>query len=169
MKKSSFLAMLMILALSVSLPAQSRVNPGHSASKWHSIVIQTSGTCQRSKEIIESGLSKEEGVKSVNYDLASAKVKVVYNNVKTNPAKLRKAINQLGFDADNQRVGKTSCSSCAHACGHAPAAQCGEQHPQPRNASSAHPSGQPQARKAVPAKPEGKPVSVRPSQAQGKK
>ena len=87
-----------------------------SPSKWHSVVIQTSGTCAACKQKIEAALTAEEGVKSVNYDLASGKVKVVFNSRKTSSAHLRNVINKAGFDADNQKVasGKHGCGSTQH-------------------------------------------------------
>lgn len=92
-------------------------------SKWHSVVIQTSGTCAHCKQKIETALNAEEGVKSVNYDLASGKVKVVFNSRKTSSKQLRDAINKAGFDADNQKVNASSGN--AQGCGSHGNSGCG--------------------------------------------
>jgi len=82
------------------------------ASNTQVVSIQTNGTCQSCKEKIEQGLAFEKGVKDVNYDLATAIVKVTYNAEKTDVEKLRKAINKLGFTADNQKPEKGKSSEC---------------------------------------------------------
>ncbi|MDR0367859.1 MAG: heavy-metal-associated domain-containing protein, partial [Bacteroidales bacterium] len=66
-------------------------------TKWSEVVIQTNGTCQACKNKIESNIAYEKGVKTVSYDLATAKVKIVYNAEKTSPDNLCKAINKLGY------------------------------------------------------------------------
>jgi copper chaperone CopZ len=67
------------------------------------VEIQTSGKCQGCKNKIERGLTDEKGVKTVEYDLATAIVKVTYNVEETNVETLRLAINKLGFVADGQK------------------------------------------------------------------
>ena len=83
------------------------------ASSTQTVSIQTNGTCQSCKNKIEQGLAYEKGVKDVEYDLATAIVKVTYNAGKTSVEKLRLAINKLGFTADGQKPEngqKTGCS-----------------------------------------------------------
>jgi copper chaperone CopZ len=84
------------------------------ASSTKVVSIQTNGTCQPCKEKIEQGLAFEKGVKDVEYDLASAIVKVTYNAEKTSVEKLRKAINKLGYSADGQEPEKGKKAACGH-------------------------------------------------------
>ena len=84
------------------------------ASSTQVVSIQTNGTCQSCKEKIEQGLAFEKGVKDVNYDLATAIVKVTYNAGKTNVEKLRLAINKLGFTADGQKPETEKKAECNH-------------------------------------------------------
>ena len=52
------------------------------------VVFQTNGTCNSCKNKIEYALAYEKGVKTVNYDLATSKVSVTYNEKKTTPQKI---------------------------------------------------------------------------------
>lgn len=107
----------MLLIFSICFCAwnvSAQTNPSKGTSKWHSVLIQTSGTCAHCKQKIESALKAENGVKSVNYDLVSGKVKVVFNSRKVSSKQLRDAINRAGFDADNQKV-----NSAQRGCGSA--------------------------------------------------
>lgn len=115
---------LILLVFSICFCAWStsaQTSPAKRQSKWHSVLIQTSGTCAHCKQKIEAALLTENGVKSVNYDLASGKVKVIFNSHKTSSAKLRDAINKAGFDADNQKV-TAEKSACGN---HVNQASCG--------------------------------------------
>jgi len=84
------------------------------ASSIKVVSIQTNGTCLPCKEKIEQGLAFEKGVKDVEYDLATAIVKVTYNEKKTDVEKLRKAINKLGYTADGQKPENEKKSDCNH-------------------------------------------------------
>jgi hypothetical protein len=50
----------------------------------------------------------------VEYDLATAIVKVTYNEKRTDLEKLRKAINKLGYSADSQEPEKGKKAECGH-------------------------------------------------------
>ena len=84
------------------------------ASKYQVVSIQTNGTCLPCKEKIEQGLAFEKGVKDVEYNLATAIVKVTYNTGKTDVEKLRKVINKLGYTADGQEPEKGKEAKCGH-------------------------------------------------------
>lgn len=65
------------------------------------IIIQTTAQCGECKEIIEKALMAEKGVKFAELDVKSKQAKVVYNEKKTTPEQLRKAISMVGYDADD--------------------------------------------------------------------
>jgi copper chaperone CopZ len=69
--------------------------------KEKKIEIQTSAVCGMCKERIESNMAYEKGVKSVELDKKTKIVTITYRTDKTNPEKLRKAISELGYDADD--------------------------------------------------------------------
>lgn len=64
------------------------------------LVIQTTAQCGECKEIIEKALMAEKGVKFAELDIATKKVKVVYNNKKITADQLRKTVSLVGYDAD---------------------------------------------------------------------
>lgn len=69
--------------------------------KWSEIDIKVSSQCGECKEILEDGLRFEKGVKRAELTLRTHTLHIVYNPEKTNPETLRKAINNLGYDADS--------------------------------------------------------------------
>jgi len=87
--------------------------------KWQKVIIQTNGTCQACKDKIENGLAYEKGVKDVDYELATAKVKITYDAEKTSVQRLKDAIVKLGFKVDVEPISETkSCAkTCSKPCG----------------------------------------------------
>ena len=66
-----------------------------------SIDIQTSAQCEMCKETIEKALAYEKGVISSELDMETKKVRVKYKLEKTSPEKIRKALSEIGYDADD--------------------------------------------------------------------
>ena len=64
------------------------------------ISIKTTARCGECKENIEKALMREKGVRFADVDVKTAEASVVYNSKKTTPEKLRKAISDVGYDAD---------------------------------------------------------------------
>jgi periplasmic mercuric ion binding protein len=67
------------------------------------VKIETSAQCPMCKESIEKMLTFERGVRLALLDMETKKVTVRYNSRRTDPDKLRKAINKLGYDADYKK------------------------------------------------------------------
>ncbi len=63
--------------------------------------VKTSAVCGMCKETIEEALAFEKGVKKSNLDGKSQIVTVTYNSKKTTPEKIRLAISNAGYDADD--------------------------------------------------------------------
>lgn len=76
------------------------ISIGSVLAQTKEIIIQTTAQCGECKEIIEKALMAEKGVKMAELDIKSKQAKVVYNEKKTNPEQLRKAIAKVGYDAD---------------------------------------------------------------------
>ena len=70
--------------------------------KTQTVKIRTSAICEMCKERIEKKLAFTKGVSDVNLDVESKDkvVTVIFNPKKTNVVKLKKAIAQVGYDAD---------------------------------------------------------------------
>ena len=103
MNKLKVICITIAMFTAVSLNAQK-------TEKWSNVTIQTNGTCQACKDKIEKNLAFEKGVKDVNYDLATAKVKVTYDPKKTTDDNLRAAIVKLGYTADAPTNQPKSCN-----------------------------------------------------------
>ena len=70
--------------------------------KTQTVKIKTSAICEMCKERIEKKLAFTKGVSDVNLDVESKDkvVTVIFNPKKTNVVKLKKAIAEVGYDAD---------------------------------------------------------------------
>jgi periplasmic mercuric ion binding protein len=73
-------------------------------SKFTELKIKTSAVCETCKETIEKALAFEKGVKKSTLDVASKIVTVTYNPEKTTPEKIREAIANAGYDADDVKA-----------------------------------------------------------------
>lgn len=65
------------------------------------IKIKTSAICGMCKDNIENALAFEKGVKKSVLDVDTKIVTVTYNPEKTSPEKIRLAIANAGYDADD--------------------------------------------------------------------
>ena len=63
--------------------------------------VKTSAVCGMCKETIEEALAFEKGVKKSSLDVKSQIVNITYNSKKTTPEKIRLAISNSGYDADD--------------------------------------------------------------------
>ena len=70
--------------------------------KTQTVKIKTSAICEMCKERIEKKLAFTKGVSDVNLDVESKDkvVTIIFNPKKTNVVKLKKAIAEVGYDAD---------------------------------------------------------------------
>ena len=111
MKTRKLLCILACLLFVTAMQAQT-------GGKFQQVTFQTNGTCQSCKNKIENNIAYEKGVKDVNFDLATSKVRITYNGKKTDPQKLQKAIRALGFTAEPDTPGcrKNCGSSCGSGC-----------------------------------------------------
>ncbi len=100
LKNITLLTLVLALFSFVNLKAQNPASP----SKTATVVIKTSGECDMCKEKIESTLGKMSGVKKVTLDVATKDVTVEYITKKTSPDKLRKALAEIGYDADDVKA-----------------------------------------------------------------
>ena len=70
------------------------------------VKVKTSATCDMCKETIEKYVAFEKGVKKITVDVDTKIATVVYNPQKTSPEKIRTAISNAGYDADDVKKGK---------------------------------------------------------------
>ena len=76
---------------------------GNAASKKvqkEEVVFVTSMDCHKCAEKVRENIAFEKGVLDLEVKLEDKTVRVVYNSAKTDPGKLAKAINKLGYTAE---------------------------------------------------------------------
>ncbi|MBE0647429.1 MAG: efflux RND transporter periplasmic adaptor subunit [Bacteroidales bacterium] len=94
-------------------PSMMSVEP---ASAIEKVEIASTVVCDMCRETIEKGLVKEKGVKGVNVDLDTKVVSVSFDPAKTNSKKIRKAISQLGYGADDVLADKVVYENLPACC-----------------------------------------------------
>lgn len=90
----------MIALIAIILISQSSVM-AEKKKEVKEIKILTTAVCGMCKDRLEHNMKFEKGVTSVDLDLPSQIITIKYRTNKTNPDKLRKAISDIGYDADN--------------------------------------------------------------------
>lgn len=85
-------------------------------SKTEEVQIKTSSVCKMCKNTIEKALSFEKGIKNSNLDVPSQVVTVSYNPKKTDINKIKKAINEAGYDADESPANSKAYNKLEDCC-----------------------------------------------------
>lgn len=67
------------------------------------VVLTTSAQCDMCKAKIEGKLAESKGIRMVALDIRSKKLTVKYNPEKTTVDEIKRAINGLGYDADDSK------------------------------------------------------------------
>jgi copper chaperone CopZ len=80
------------------------------------VKIQTSAVCDMCKETIEKQLAFTKGVTAAELDLKTAIVTVSYKTNKTTVDDIRKAINEVGYDADDSKATKEAYDKLHECC-----------------------------------------------------
>jgi len=80
------------------------------------VKIKTSAICEMCKERIEKQLAFTKGVAESNLDLKDKVVTITFNPKKTDIAKLKKAINDAGYDADETVANEKSYDKLPSCC-----------------------------------------------------
>lgn len=78
--------------------------------------VKTSAICEMCKSKIEKNLALTKGVKSANLNLEDKVVTVEYNSEKTNALAIRKAIAEVGYDADDMPAEKAGYDKLSDCC-----------------------------------------------------
>ena len=114
MKKLKNLTLIIIFMLSISAFAQEQsqeLKKGEAEIK-----IQTSAQCEECKERIEKNMAYEKGVKAVDLNLEDKVLTVIYKTNKTTPEKLREAVSDIGYDADDVAADPKAYSKLPACC-----------------------------------------------------
>jgi len=104
------------LVLFVSFSANVKAQTKNKTSNIESIKIKTSAVCDECKATIEKAVSHEMGIKKSNLDVKTKICTVQFDNTKTTPEKIRLAISNSGYDADNVKANKTAYDKLSPCC-----------------------------------------------------
>ena len=104
-KKITAALVLFISAFSLSVSAQTA-----------EVKIKTSAQCGECKERIEKALAFEKGIKSATVNTEDQMVSVVYYDKRTTPEKIREAISNIGYDADDVTAKKETYDKLPSCC-----------------------------------------------------
>ena len=92
------------------------MNAQAQGKKTETVKIKTSSVCNMCKATLEKGIAYEKGVKSVNLDVPTQMLTVEYRADKNNVEELRKAVTQLGYDADQTEADARAYSRLPDCC-----------------------------------------------------
>jgi periplasmic mercuric ion binding protein len=79
------------------------------------IQIKTSAVCDMCKEALEKAMAYEKGVKKSELDVASKVLTVTFDTKKTTVEKIKKAVTETGYDADELPANPAAYENL-HAC-----------------------------------------------------
>jgi cation transport ATPase len=68
------------------------------------VQIKTSAVCDMCKTTLEKAMAYEKGVKKSSLNVESAVLTVYYNPKKTDADKIKKAVTEAGYDADEMKA-----------------------------------------------------------------
>lgn len=104
--KASILSLMILVFFSATANSQNK----------EIIKIKTSAQCDMCKKRIEKELGYVKGVKKADLNLETKEVTVVYNPKKTSPEKIRAAISNSGYDADEVKANNKSYGNLPDCC-----------------------------------------------------
>jgi periplasmic mercuric ion binding protein len=107
-----FLSLVLFLSIAANVNAQTKSK----TSNIQSIQIKTSAVCDMCKETIEKALSYETGVKKSNLDVKTKICTVQFDKTKTTPEKIKLAISNSGYDADEIKANKKAYDKLSPCC-----------------------------------------------------
>lgn len=81
-----------------------------------SVKIKTSAVCDMCKTTIEKGLAYEKGILSSSLDVPTQMLTVQYRSDKTSLETIRKALNEIGYDADSLAANPRAYSKLDACC-----------------------------------------------------
>jgi periplasmic mercuric ion binding protein len=90
----TIITVLLLIGISFSAVSQGK-------KQMEEIKIKTSSVCGMCKHNLEKAMAFEKGVKTASLDVSTQILIVTFSPAKTSPEKIRKAVTQTGYDADD--------------------------------------------------------------------
>jgi periplasmic mercuric ion binding protein len=98
--KTAIALFTLTLALFVA-PSVKGQSPTPSNSRYQEVKIMTSAVCEMCETTIENKMFKTKGVRTSSLDVPTKVLTVLYDTKHTSVETIRKAINDVGYDADD--------------------------------------------------------------------
>jgi len=92
------------------------INPLKAEVATKEITIKSSVVCDMCKNTIEEGLAYTKGIKAVRVDVENNEIYVKYKEDKISELEIKKAINKLGYVADDMKPTKEAYNSLHDCC-----------------------------------------------------
>lgn len=105
--KLMIVALCLIVAGANTLSAQT----DKKSNKDSEVTFKTSIDCHNCEQKVKKNLPFEKGVKDVNVTLDTKEIKIKYRSDKTDKEKLKKAIEKLGYTAEEVDPTQTTAST----------------------------------------------------------
>ncbi len=103
-----FRAFIFLLLISIGFNATA-ANPRRTKA-----TIKTTAECMFCKRAIETAIGKMDGVRKVSVDYVKHEVFVMFNSKKTSLDAIRKAMAEIGFDADDVKANQVKYTEIKH-------------------------------------------------------
>lgn len=100
----------------VSTKAGASVKGSKANALTETLVIATSAQCDMCRMRIEGRFNDAKGVRSATLDIRSKKLTIKYNPEKTNPEELKKALTDLGYDANEAKANPEAYKNLPACC-----------------------------------------------------
>ncbi len=84
--------------------------------KTETIIIKTSTECGMCKARLEKAMAYEKGIVSSSLNVKKAELTVTYKIAKTTPEKIRIAISNVGYDADDIKANQKKHDKLPSCC-----------------------------------------------------
>jgi len=110
MKNLATLILFTIIAFSYNNVIAQKTN------KKATIIIKTSTQCNMCKNRVEKEMAYTKGIISASLNVDKAQLTVKYKTHKTSPEKIRKAISNIGYDADNIKANEQAYEKLPKCC-----------------------------------------------------
>lgn len=102
--------------LLITLLASLTLTVASAQKKIETVKIQTSAVCDMCKETIEKQLAFTKGVTAAEVEVETAIATVSFKSNKTTLDAIRKAINQIGYKADDSPAAEKAYKNLHHCC-----------------------------------------------------
>jgi cation transport ATPase len=110
MKKIATIILITVFTLGVNTIMAQKVK------KTESIILKTSAQCDMCKTTIEKAMAYEKGILNSELNVETAELTVKYKISKTTPEKIRKAISESGYDADDVKADEKAYNNLPACC-----------------------------------------------------